>query len=673
MAQKSLKDYAAPQARGMTSCIAVPNIEASNFEFKPGFIAMIQQNQFGGRPNEDPNLHLEIFSDHCSTMRMQGVSFDVTRLMLFKFSLRDRAKDWYYSLPPNGINTWEQCEQLFLNKFYPPSKTTHMRNMISSFMQLDGESLFEAWDRFKGMLRKCPHHGLERWLIIHTFYNGINYQTKVYLDSAAGGALMNKSLEEAEELIENVALNHHQWANERGSMTRTPGKYNVDTLTRLNAQMDALSKRVENMSIGKVNAVATPCDICGDSSHTQEMCQVGALQAQIAQYEQCDAVGTYNQRNNPYSNSYNPGWRNHPNFFYRNNQGPSYQNAPKQSEEVSDTQKILKILEQLQSDMVKVNEKLDDHDKRMKMQETQIAQISSSLSSRTVGALPGKPDFNPMEHCKAIELRSGRTLKGKEPQVTAPLEVETATPAEAPTKKPYVRNIPFPQRLLYKEKDDEIERLYNRVKDITLDIPLLDALVEMPKFAKLIKGLMSTKNITLAKNTVALTEEVSAKILNNKTPPKLKDPGSFTIPCKINNISIGRAFCDLGASVSIIPYATSEKCGYTDLKLTSMVIQLADQSCRYPMGIVEDVPVEVGGFTVPTDFVVLDMEEDPSIPIILGRSFLTTSGAKIDVKNHKLSLEVGDKKVEFNLSLDSDAYLPESLHCCRLDAIQPEF
>ncbi|XP_074592466.1 uncharacterized protein LOC141848329 [Curcuma longa] len=256
-----------------------------------------------------------------------------------------------------------------------------------------------------------------------------------------------------------------------------------------------------------------------------------------------------------------------------------------------------KINNKLQSDMVKVNEKLEDHDKRMKMQETQIAQINSSLSSRTVGALPGKPDFNPMEHCKAIELRSGQTLKDKEPQVTAPLEgislpsaveqplsstaiiedkleeVETATPTDVPTKKPYVRSIPFPQRLLYKEKDDEIERLHNRVKDIMLGIPLLDALIEMPKFVKLIKGLMSTKNITLAKNTVALTEEVSAKILNNKTPPKLKDPGSFIIPCKINNISIGRAFCDLGASVSIIPYATSEKYGYTDLKLTTMAIQ----------------------------------------------------------------------------------------------------
>ncbi|XP_074576604.1 uncharacterized protein LOC141833120 [Curcuma longa] len=656
MAQKSLKDYAAPQMRGSTSCIAIPNIEAANFEFNPGFIAMIQQNQFGGGPHEDPHLHIEIFSDACSTRRQQGVSFDVQRLMLFRFSLRDRAKDWYHSLPPNCINSWEQLEKIFMNKFYPPSKTAHMRNLISSFQQMDGETLFEAWDRFKGMLRKCPHHGLERWLIIHTFYNGINYQTKVYLDSAAGGALMNKSLEEAEDLIENVALNHHQWANERGSAQKIPGKYNVDPYTKLNAQIDALTKRVEGMNVGKVHAVTTNCDICGDSSHTTEMCPAVACQNQIVQYEQCDAVGAYNQRNNPYSNTYNPGWRNHPNFSYRNNNnsynqgGPSNQNVPqKASEEVSDTQKILKILEKLESDVVKINEKLDDHDKRMKMQETQIAQISSSLSSRTVGALPGKPDFNPMEHCKAIELRSGRTLKDREPQVTAPgegiyftpaavqppssipdveeklEEVETATPAGPSEKKSYVKNIPYPQRLLYKQKDEEFEKLYNRVKDLTLDVPLLDALIEMPKFAKFIKGLISTKDITRPKNVVALTEDVTEKILNNKIPQKLKDPG--------------RAFCDLGASVSIIPYATSVKCGYPDLKLTPMTLQLADQTCRYPKGLVEDVPVEVGGFTIPTDFVVLDMDEDPAIPIILGRPFLATSGANIDVKNRKLSLE----------------------------------
>ncbi|XP_074562789.1 uncharacterized protein LOC141819359 [Curcuma longa] len=288
----------------------------------------------------------------------------------------------------------------------------------------------------------------------------------------------------------------------------------------------------------------------------------------------------------------------------------------------------------------------------MKMQETQIAQISSSLSSRQVGALLGKPDFHPMEHCKAIELRSGQTLKGKEPQVTAPLEditctsaveqppsstliiedeweeVETDTPAEVPSKKTLMRNIPFSQRLLYKQKDDEFEKLYNRVKDITLGIPLLDSL---------------SRCLSLSSSLRAHVHE---------------------------EYNSGQEYCGANrgrASVSIIPYSISEKYGYTDLKLTTMAIQLADHSCRYPMEIIEDVPVEVGGFTVPIDFVVLDMEKDPSILIILGRLFLATAGAKIDVKNHKLSLEVGNKKVEFNFALDSNAYLPEKGKCYRLD------
>ncbi|XP_074570606.1 uncharacterized protein LOC141827291 [Curcuma longa] len=339
------------------------------------------------------------------------------------------------------------------------------------------------------------------------------------------------------------------------------------------------------------------------------------------------------------------------------------------------------MFSQLQGDIAKLNEKFDACDKRLRMQEIQIAQLISSLSSRQVGALPEKSDFNPMENYKAIELRSGRILKDRETQGTTPLGdisdtlaverlpfpmptvgdksegVETAPPSEEPSNETTVRNILFPQRLKCKQKDAEFEKLYNMVKDITLDIPLLDALIEMPQFTKFIKRLMSIKKITEARHTVALTKEVSAIILNSKPPPKLKDPGSFTLPCRISKMTISRAFCDLGASVNIIPYTTSIKYGYTDLKLTTMVIQLADYSCRHPMGIVEDVPVEVGGFTILTDFVVFDIEEDLSMPIILERSFLVTTGVKINVKNYILSLEVGNKKVDFNLSLYSNTYL----------------
>ncbi|XP_042432460.1 uncharacterized protein LOC122019015 [Zingiber officinale] len=115
-----------------------------------------------------------------------------------------------------------------------------------------------------------------------------------------------------------------------------------------------------------------------------------------------------------------------------------------------------------------------------------------------------------------------------------------------------------------------------------------------------------------------------------------------------------KAFCDLGASVSLLPYSLCKKLGLQNIKLTTMALQLADHSCRYPIGIVEGMPVEVGGCIIPTDFIILGIEVDPKIPIILGRPFLATARALIDGKSHKLSLEIGKEKLEFDLSNSSN-------------------
>ncbi|XP_042386602.1 uncharacterized protein LOC121978305 [Zingiber officinale] len=177
----------------------------------------------------------------------------------------------------------------------------------------------------------------------------------------------------------------------------------------------------------------------------------------------------------------------------------------------------------------------------------------------------------------------------------------------------------------------------------------------MPKFAKFLKGIISNRRQKSDFETVALTEKCNT-LLTADTPPKLQDPGSFSIPCKIGSELIHKAFCDLGASVSLLPYSLCKKLGLQNIKLTTIALQLANHSRRHPMSIVEDVPVEIGGCIVPADFVVLDMEEDPKIPIILGRLFLSTAGALIDVKRHNLSLEIDKERLEFNLS-DSPNYI----------------
>jgi hypothetical protein len=150
-------------------------------------------------------------------------------------------------------------------------------------------------------------------------------------------------------------------------------------------------------------------------------------------------------------------------------------------------------------------------------------------------------------------------------------------------------------------------------------------------------------------STVALTEECSA-IFQNKMPPKLKDPGSFSIPCIIGNFVIDKALCDLGASVSLMPLSVSKKLNLTDLKPTRMSLQLTDRSIKYPVGILENIPVRIGQLYIPTDFAVMDITEDSCIPILLGRPFLDTAGAIIDVKRGKLTFEVGEEKIEFILS-----------------------
>ena len=129
---------------------------------------------------------------------------------------------------------------------------------------------------------------------------------------------------------------------------------------------------------------------------------------------------------------------------------------------------------------------------------------------------------------------------------------------------------------------------------------------------------------------MALTEKVSAIVLN-KFPPKLRDPGSFSIPCSIGNTKFDQALCDLGASVSLMPKSVYDRIGVGELKPTRISLQLADRSVRLPLGIVEDLPIQVGKFYILIDFVVIEMEEDIQIPLLLGRPFLATAGALIDV------------------------------------------
>ncbi|CAO2830619.1 unnamed protein product [Amaranthus hypochondriacus] len=216
-----------------------------------------------------------------------------------------------------------------------------------------------------------------------------------------------------------------------------------------------------------------------------------------------------------------------------------------------------------------------------------------------------------------------------------------------PTPLPYVQPAPFPQRLAKARLDKRYGKFLQLVKDIHLKFPFLQVVTEIPSFARFLKDLTTNRNKT--EGVINLSEQCSAVILK-QLPPKLDDPGSFSICIYISSLAVDNALCDLGASVSLMPFSVYQRLpNVGSLLQTSMTLQLADRSIRHPKGIVKDIPVFVGNLVFPCDFVVMDIPENTRTPIILVKLCLATAGAIIDVKRGKLTLEVGEEKMVFEL------------------------
>ncbi|GJY39937.1 DNA-directed DNA polymerase [Tanacetum coccineum] len=183
-------------------------------------------------------------------------------------------------------------------------------------------------------------------------------------------------------------------------------------------------------------------------------------------------------------------------------------------------------------------------------------------------------------------------------------------------------------------------------------MPFTEALSQMPKYAKFLKGLLSKKTMLEEAYTVTMNERCSAVLLN-KLPSKEKDPGSFIIPYDIGHLHINNALADLGASISLMPYMMYETLGLGEPKPTRMSLELADRSIQWPWGIAKNILIKIDKFILPIDFVILYMREDSKILIILGKPFLATARAMIDIFNKKITLRVGNEELLEDDQLDS--------------------
>ncbi|KAJ9566409.1 hypothetical protein OSB04_002375 [Centaurea solstitialis] len=757
-----MMDYAIPIVHQLQTGIRDPTCNVPHFELKTVMFQMLQNNgQFAGLSKEDPHAHLRSFLEIAGSFRLRGISDDALKLKLFPFSLSHHARAWYNSLKPNSIYTWDQMAEVFLKKYFPPLRNAQSRNEICTFRQDDDEAVPTAWERFKELLRKCPHHGIPYCIQLETFYNGLNYPARQMLDATAGGAFTASSYNEGYNILEKISNNNGHWADSRAKPLQLPGTKDDGTYSTLASQVRDMAVMLKNLTTNKqvVSSINTPepselpvqCAYCGEN-HLFDNCPGNP--------EKVNYIGN-NDKTGPFSPTYNPGCRDHPHLKWNSpslnsqlpriqgqtnqypqqqrqsnfqNQGQShFQNQKRvhfQDEEPPrfqhtsqnhsqnhqlttsprypprQNQQVEPSLEAMMKGFISQTQA------SIKNLETQVGQMALEIRSRLAGSLPSDteiPQRPGKEQVKVVTLRSGKDLRpqgtvwkpqrntskdvsqsGDSPKIisntfsketdttlsTTMIKPVSVTPSPSPSPTPQKTTtptqvplyIPYPLRLRNQKEEAQFKQFLDVFKQLHINIPLLEAIERMSNYTTFLKDILNKKKRLTEYETVALTEGCSA-LLTKKIPPKMKDPGSFTIPCSIGGKTIRRALCDLGACIKLMPLSVFTTLGIGEARPTTISIQLADKSIVWPKGKIEDVLVQVDKFIFPTDFIILDCEVDQEVPIILGRPFLATGRTLIDVQKGELTMRVHDQRVTFNV-LDSLKYPDEREECSTLSEIE---
>ncbi|GJR78969.1 reverse transcriptase domain-containing protein [Tanacetum coccineum] len=583
MADRTMEELLRAPTEGYGEAIVLPEINADHFEIKTNLLQLVQANPFHGLENENPHAHINSFKRITSTLRFRNVPNDVIKLMMFPYSLEGAAKTWYEKEPPNSILTWDDLVTKFVNQFFPPSKTTHLKNKISRFSQEFDESFSEAWERFKGMLRSCPHHGFSELTQVDTFYNGLTENEQDSLNSAAGGNLENVS--KTDEQIDKLA----------------------DQLSTL---VEIVSKKVV-VPPAPVKAVEENCVTCGGShawyncsatDNNQNVCTTTGTynqqtplnrvsnqmappgfasvqnQGQNRNYNNQGQGNNYNQGNNfqnqgfqgqvnHVSNFQNQGFQNQP-FQIPNNKVNDFSNDFSNYKKSND-QTIRNLQYQITSMKGELKNEIQTTIKNQQtalmsqnnaFQNTLQNNLQNMLSSffqaqaSPSGTLPSNTIPNPKGEMKAITTRSGVAYEGPSnptkpsPKKVVERETEEITDEEqndfqgstAQIPPPVIpKPIPEPEipKTLPKSTpipEPEISKTRTKASFPTLQTETIkkDLLMNKEKLLELVK--------------IPLNENCSAMLLK-KLPEKLGDPGKFLIPCEFPGMEICYALADLAS------------------------------------------------------------------------------------------------------------------------------
>ena len=262
--ERRMREYAMPQIQSASSPIvlgqAVRNYELKVWHFN-------QLPSFHGMANEDPLDFIRDFLGVVQIFALGGLNEDQLRMKCFPYTMKDKAKQWLNALIPGSLTSWTQIYEKFIGRFFPHEKTTKLRRQISTFDQENGESFYEAWERYKLLQCNCPHHGYPPSVLNQTFYDGLTQTCQNYVDNAAGGCFMEKTPEEVYDLYEMLGANSQQKSvrGKKVQINEVRGGTQSDALLmELTNQVKLLSKKVDKFE--------ERCESCGDIGHGAVMC-----------------------------------------------------------------------------------------------------------------------------------------------------------------------------------------------------------------------------------------------------------------------------------------------------------------------------------------------------------------------------------------------------------------
>ncbi|XP_019455104.1 PREDICTED: uncharacterized protein LOC109356228 [Lupinus angustifolius] len=519
------------------------------------------------------------------------------------------------------------------------------------------------------------------------------------LDVAAGGTMMSVDAEQATRIITALSATDRQAQHNKRTVQKR-GVLDLSTSDAILAQNKILTQQIEALTKQmsklpqQLNVVQTPpvhqrmlcCEFCG-GDHVTGYCSmpINRPEEEVQYVNNPPRQGNF-PNNPPFNNQFSQGWRGNQNqnqiFGWRQEAGPSnrqppYQSSYQQGQHPPMNERQTKLEETLEKFMqVSISNQKNTY-ASIRNLETQVGQLATQMAEQNSDRhqFSANTQTNPKEHCKSITTKSGKVI-GKgigenlvvEEDVLKETEVELSEKVTGDAHKgglvqdeegittedlikensdkrmgdlPQLKDLPYPKRHPKKDKERQYARFLDLFKNLHINIPFMEAMEQMHVYAKFMKDLL-TKKRKLSEETVTLEAGCSA-IIQKSLPEKTKDPGSFTIPVTIGELSVGKALLDLGASINLMPLSMLKRIGDLEIKPTRMTLQLADRSVKYPYGVAEDVLVKIDGLVFPVDFVIMDIEEDKEVPLILGRPFMKTARVIIDIDDGKLKVRVEDQ------------------------------